>query len=96
ATDIRKVENIEYTPAPDIVHEAAGHAPILLDPTYAKYVKRFGQIGAKAFSTKEEHDAFEAVRTLTIVKESPTSTPDEVTAAENNVLEKQKLVSGLS
>ena len=49
ATDIRKVENIEYTPAPDIVHEAAGHAPILLDPTYAKYVKRFGQIGAKAF-----------------------------------------------
>lgn len=44
------------------------------DPTYAKYVKRFGQIGAKAFSTKEEHDAFEAVRTLTIVKESPTST----------------------
>ena len=60
---------IEYTPAPDIVHEAAGHAPILLDPTYAKYVKRFGQIGAKA-STKEEHDAFEAVRTLTIVKKA--------------------------
>ncbi|KFM99293.1 aromatic amino acid hydroxylase [Bacillus clarus] len=96
ATDIRKVENIEYTPAPDIVHEAAGHAPILLDPTYAKYVKRFGQIGAKAFSTKEEHDAFEAVRTLTIVKESPTSTPEEVVAAENAVIEKQKLVSGLS
>lgn len=53
ATDIRKVENIEYTPAPDIVHEAAGHAPILLDPTYAKYVKRFGQIGAKAFLQKK-------------------------------------------
>ena len=59
-------------------------------------MKRFGQIGAKAFSTKEEHDAFEAVRTLTIVKESPTSTLDEVTAAENNVIEKQNLVSGLS
>ncbi|WP_243524550.1 aromatic amino acid hydroxylase [Bacillus pseudomycoides] len=96
ATDIRKVENIEYTPAPDIVHEAAGHAPILLDPTYAKYVKRFGQIGAKAFSTKEEHDAFEAVRTLTIVKESPTSAPEEVAAAETEVVEKQKLVSRLS
>lgn len=96
ATDIRKVENIEYTPAPDIVHEAAGHAPILLDSTYAKYVKRFGQIGAKAFSTKEEHEAFEAVRTLTIVKESPTSTPEEVEVAENTVIEKQNLVSGLS
>ncbi|CAM4136356.1 phenylalanine 4-monooxygenase [Bacillus manliponensis] len=96
ATDIRKAENIEYTPAPDIVHEAAGHAPILLDSTYAKYVKRFGQIGAKAFSTKEEHDAFEAVRTLTIVKESPTSTVEEIDRAEKNVIEKQKLVSGLS
>lgn len=96
ATDIRKAENIEYTPAPDIVHEAAGHAPILLDPTYAKYVKRFGQIGAKAFSTKEEHDAFEAVRTLTIVKESPTSTAEEIERAEKDVIEKQKLVSGLS
>ncbi|WP_369902538.1 aromatic amino acid hydroxylase [Bacillus manliponensis] len=96
ATDIRKAENIEYTPAPDIVHEAAGHAPILLDSTYAKYVKRFGQIGAKAFSTKEEHDAFEAVRTLTIVKESPTSTAEEIDRAEKNVIEKQKLVSGLS
>ena len=37
--------------------------------------------------SKEEHDAFEAVRTLTIVKESPTSTPDEVKAAENAVIE---------
>lgn len=96
ATAIRKVENIEYTPAPDIVHEAAGHAPILLDPTYAKYVKRFGQIGAKAFSTKEEHEAFEAVRTLTIVKESSTSTEEEIKIAEKNVIEKQKLISGLS
>ena len=96
ATDIRKVENIEYTPAPDIVHEAAGHAPILLDPTYAKYVKLFGKIGAKAFSTKEEHELFEAVRQLTIVKESRTSTPEEIIAAEKEVTEKQKHISGLS
>ena len=53
ATDIRKVENIEYTPAPDIVHEAAGHAPILLDSTYAKYGKRFGQIGVKLSPQKK-------------------------------------------
>ncbi|MGG2018391.1 aromatic amino acid hydroxylase [Bacillus sp. S10(2024)] len=96
ATDIRKVENIEYTPAPDIVHEAAGHAPILLDPTYAKYVKLFGMIGAKAFSTKEEHELFEAVRQLTIVKESRTSTQEEIVAAEKEVVEKQKHISGLS
>jgi phenylalanine-4-hydroxylase len=27
ASDIRQLEHIEYTPAPDIIHEGAGHAP---------------------------------------------------------------------
>ncbi|MET0410161.1 MAG: hypothetical protein ABW217_02645, partial [Polyangiaceae bacterium] len=29
AAEIRSVEQLPYTPAPDIIHEAAGHAPIL-------------------------------------------------------------------
>ena len=28
ASDIRQLENIQYTPAPDIIHEAAGHAHV--------------------------------------------------------------------
>ncbi len=32
ASDIRQLENIEYTPAPDIIHEGAGHAPIIANP----------------------------------------------------------------
>ncbi|MFD3448425.1 aromatic amino acid hydroxylase [Microbacteriaceae bacterium 4G12] len=96
ATDIRKVENIEYTPAPDIIHEAAGHAPILFDEKYAEYVRRFGSIGAKAFATKAEHDVFQAVRNLTIVMESKTSTPEEIAAAKQLVEEKQKAVTGIS
>ena len=31
ACDMRQIHHIEYTPAPDIVHEAAGHAPIIVD-----------------------------------------------------------------
>lgn len=56
AADIRQLEHIEYTPAPDIIHEAAGHAPILCNPQYANYVKIFGEIGRKAIATKEEHE----------------------------------------
>jgi len=41
AADMRQVEHIEYTPAPDIVHEAAGHAPIIVDEEYAAYLQRF-------------------------------------------------------
>jgi phenylalanine-4-hydroxylase len=35
-------EHIEYTPAPDIIHEGAGHAPIIANPEYAEYLRRFG------------------------------------------------------
>ena len=48
ASDIRKLENIQYTPAPDIIHEAAGHAPILCEEKFSEYVKLFGKIGSKA------------------------------------------------
>ncbi|MFC7440687.1 aromatic amino acid hydroxylase [Laceyella putida] len=88
ATEIRTLEHILYTPAPDIIHEAAGHAPILSDEKYATYVKRFGQIGAKALATREEHEVFEATRRLTIVMEDPHSTPAMIEDAERELREK--------
>lgn len=69
AADIRKFENIEYTPAPDIIHEAAGHAPIIASPDYAEYLRRFGEIGSKAISSSHDHEMYEAVRELSILKE---------------------------
>ena len=45
-------EHIDYTPAPDIVHESAGHAPILKDPRYADYLKRCGVAGFKAIASR--------------------------------------------
>ncbi|REE89106.1 phenylalanine 4-hydroxylase [Paenibacillus taihuensis] len=96
AAEIRKLTNIEYTPAPDIIHEAAGHAPILFDPEYRAYVQQIGEIGTKAFSMKERGEAFEALRQLTIVMEDPNSTAEEKAAAQRLVEEKQKAVALLS
>ena len=45
--DIRTIQHILYTPAPDIIHEASGHAPIISNPEYAEYLRRFGELGAK-------------------------------------------------
>ena len=70
ASDIRQLENIEYTPAPDIIHEGAGHAPIIASPDYAEYLRRFGEIGAKAISSAHDMELYEAVRTLSILKEA--------------------------
>jgi len=77
AADIRKIDNIAYTPAPDIIHEAAGHAPIIASPDYAEYLRRFGEIGSKAISSAYDHEIYEAVRKLSILKEVRSAADDE-------------------
>ncbi len=89
ASDIRQLENIEYTPAPDIIHEGAGHAPIIASPDYAEYLRRFGEIGAKAISSSHDIDMYEAVRELSILKEAEGISKELISAAETRVEELQ-------
>ena len=85
ASDMRTVNHIEYTPAPDIIHEAAGHAPIIANPEYAEYLRRFGEIGSKAISSAKDYEMYEAVRLLSILKENPNSTPKQIEEAQEKV-----------
>lgn len=85
AADIRNVNHIEYTPAPDIIHEAAGHAPIIAYKEYAEYLELFGKIGAKAFSSKQDYELYEAIRHLSIIKEDPSTPVENVLKAEKNI-----------
>ena len=80
--EMRRAEHLDYTPAPDIVHEAAGHAPMLCCPEYAVFLQRVGRIGAAAASNGLDRRVYAATRHLSIVKESCESLPDEVAAAE--------------
>ncbi len=81
AADIRPADQIEYTPAPDIIHEAAGHAPIIADEEYSQYLVRFGELGAKAFSSSKDVELYEAIRHLSILKADPYSTREDISAA---------------
>ncbi len=85
AADIRNIKHIQYTPAPDIIHEAAGHAPIIADEEYSKYLKLFGEIGAKAFSSAKDYELYEAIRHLSIVKEYPSTPKEKIEAAEKKI-----------
>jgi len=89
ASDIRQLENIEYTPAPDIIHEGAGHAPIIASPDYAEYLRRFGEIGSKAISSAHDIEMYEAVRSVSILKEAEGTPQDQIDAAEMLVEELQ-------
>ncbi|MGE5424386.1 MAG: aromatic amino acid hydroxylase, partial [Syntrophothermus sp.] len=82
AADIRPIDQIGYTPAPDIIHEAAGHAPIIADPAYASYLQRFGEIGSKALSSDNDNRLYEAIRHLSILKADPYTDPEETKQAE--------------
>jgi len=85
AADIRQLKHIEYTPAPDIIHESAGHAPIIADPDYHQYLSYFGSIGAKAMFSAQDYELYEAIRALSILKEMPDADPEEIKKAEDMV-----------
>ncbi|MCC8426328.1 aromatic amino acid hydroxylase [Mucilaginibacter sp. UR6-11] len=85
AADIRQLNHIEYTPAPDIIHESAGHAPIIADPDYHQYLSYFGSIGAKAMYSAQDYELYEAIRALSILKEMPEADPAELKKAEEQV-----------
>jgi len=85
ASDIRQLEHIEYTPAPDIIHEGAGHAPIIANPEYAEYLRRFGEIGCKAISSAKDYELYDAVRHLSIIKEAPGTPLEDIKKAEKEI-----------
>jgi len=96
ASDMRTINHIEYTPAPDIIHEAAGHAPIISNPEYAEYLRRFGEIGSKAISSAKDYEMYEAIRLLSILKEDPNSDEKEIVAAQSTVAFLQENMGELS
>ncbi|MEM8490895.1 MAG: aromatic amino acid hydroxylase [Pseudomonadota bacterium] len=82
AIEMRSVEHIFYTPAPDIIHEAAGHAPFIVDVDYAEFLQRFGEVGMKAIATRHDLEQYEAIRKLSILKECPSSDPGDIAKAQ--------------
>jgi phenylalanine-4-hydroxylase len=96
ASDIRQLEHIEYTPAPDIIHEGAGHAPIIANPEYAEYLRRFGEIGCKAISSHKDYQMYEAIRLLSILKEAEDTPQEKIDEAEKAVSDLQNNMGELS
>jgi phenylalanine-4-hydroxylase len=82
AADIRTSNHLTYTPAPDIIHEAAGHAPFLAHADYAHYLRDIGRFGELAFSSSYDRDVYEAIHSLSELKEDPQATTAQVGAAE--------------
>lgn len=96
AMDMRTLEHVGYTPAPDIVHEAAGHLPILADSSYRDYFRQYANMAKKALQTKEDIQLYEAVRVLSDIKENPDATPQNISEAQENLNQRIREVSEIS
>jgi phenylalanine-4-hydroxylase len=84
ACDMRKIENLGYTPSPDIVHEAAGHAPIVADAGYRSYLEAYGEVARNAIITKYDVELYDAILKLSEIKEDPHSTQSQINLAQKH------------
>ncbi len=90
--EIRTAEHLVYTPAPDIIHEAAGHAPLIVDPQFSSYLKRIGEVGARAFRSPEDDAVYDAIFQLSEIKERPGAAPDAIQGAEHRFAQAKQRV----
>jgi len=96
ASAMRTLDHLLYTPAPDIVHEAAGHAPILIHPEFAQYLREYAQIARKAIISHEDMALYEAIRQLSDIKENPDSTQADIDQAQKNLEQTSAKISHIS
>lgn len=45
---IRRPEQVDYLEEPDLFHDLFGHVPLLLNPVFADYLQRYGQVAQRA------------------------------------------------
>jgi len=86
ASDIRQLEHIEYTPAPDIIHEGAGHAPNNCQSGIcgiSAEVRR--KLGSKAISSAKDYELYEAVRHLSIIKKPKAPSQVDIDMAQKKI-----------
>ena len=61
---IRSEAQLGYTPVPDILHEAAGHLPMLYHAEYRRFLRTLGEIGASAQLTELDMRLYEKQKAL--------------------------------
>ena len=96
AADMRNHRNLTYTPAPDIVHEAAGHAPIIANKDYAKYLVNYGEIAVKSILSSEDMDIYYTIRELSDLKEGSKIDTKNISRCEKNLEKLSKNISYIS
>lgn len=82
---IRARSQLGYTPIPDIIHEAAGHLPMLHAPEYRTFLQRLGDIGASTQLNELDMKLYFAQKHLAELLAEETSDRQVIQDAEREV-----------
>ena len=63
--NVRRMEELDYTPAPDIFHDVFGHLPLHSHKVFGQFLQRFGQVAARA-ATDSQREAMRRVFWFTV------------------------------
>lgn len=75
---IRSESQLGYTPVPDILHEAAGHLPMLYHEEYRRFLQRLGEIGARVHLTELDMQLYEKQKALAEHEASDQVRPEQL------------------
>ena len=75
------------------MHEAAGHAPIIANKDYSRYLTEYGQVASKAIMSSEDMDLYYAIRALSDIKEKANVSKKEITLLNKKLTKAYKNIS---
>ena len=96
ASELRAIQHIFYTPAPDIVHEAVGHLPFLDHPVFSEFLSAYADAVLNAVSSQEDMERYKAIRLLSDLKESSKPLPSQIRRQEKKLQKISKNMSHVS
>ena len=85
ASELRTIQHLFYTPAPDIVHEAVGHVPFLTHPVFSNFLEQYAKTVLKAIFSHEDMELYKAIRDLSDLKENSKSSPQQIKKQEQKL-----------
>lgn len=88
---IRSRSQLGYTPIPDIIHEAAGHLPMLHSAEYRDFLQRLGELGANTQLNEIDMQLYHAQKHIAELLADEVSDQQVIKEAEQAVEEAKEI-----
>ena len=82
---IRRLEHIDFAPAPDMVHDILGHLPMLFSAEHREFLKELATITAQARPNALDGEFYDAVLRMADLRSDPNASLVDLAEVEDRV-----------